>query len=448
MDIDPYAPCPGGTGKKLKFCCPDLTVELDKLSRMISGEQRAAALDLVEKLDAKYPDRACLLSTKAMLEAELGQPENAAATVARFREKHPENPVALSESAILQAKDSPLAAVETLQQAIELAQAQLPMQVYDALGVVAVALVSVGEVVAARAHLMLQFGLSGGKDEQALQLIVQLQGSPEVHLLLKEHQPLDDPPADALWKRSFEPILEKGRAGRWLAAAQEFQALADKAGAWPAISRNIALLQSWLAHRPAAIQAWRTYAGCDVPLDDAVEAAATAQLLDPESSTLVDIVRQVYPIGDIEALLVQLGSHPRALRMPGDLLAMAAEESPPPKGYFSLLDRPKPAAGVGLTLEAIPLILGQVLIFGKQTDREARVELVAVRPELDACRQVLTSIAGGNLGDCATGRTGRQDQRHRRRAVAQVVSAGRHSAEAPSRIDDSRLPHAIVDPLA
>ncbi len=107
MDIDPYAPCPGGTGKKLKFCCTDLTADLDKLSRMISGEQREAALDLVDKLDAKYPDRACLLSTKAMLESELGQPEKAAATVARFREKHPDNPVALAETAILQARQSP-----------------------------------------------------------------------------------------------------------------------------------------------------------------------------------------------------------------------------------------------------------------------------------------------------------------------------------------------------
>ena len=408
MDIDPYAPCPGGTGKKLKFCCTDLTADLDKLSRMISGEQRAAALELVEKLDAKYPDRACLLSTKAMLEAELGQPEKAAATVAQFREKHPENPVALAESAILQVQDNPRAAVELLQQAFDRSQSQVPMQVYDALGVVALALAPIGEVVAARAHLMLQFGLSGGKDEQTLRLIVQLQGSPAIHLLLKEHQPLVEPPADALWKASFLPILEKGRTGRWLAAADEFQALADKAGAWPAISRNIALLRSWLAQRPAAAKAWRAYAASDVPLDDAVEAAAIAMLLDDKSITTVDVVRVIYPIRDIEALSTQLNSHRQAVRMPGDLRELAAENEPPPKGYYSLLDRPKPESGACLTLEAIPLILGQVLIYGKQTDREARVELLAARTELAACQQALQSIAAGTIGDTAVEELGGQ----------------------------------------
>ena len=82
-------PCPGGTGKKVKFCCPDLTTELDKLSRMVAGEQGAAALEMVEKLEAKYPDRACLLSTKTMLLAELGQSEQAAATAAAFARSTP-----------------------------------------------------------------------------------------------------------------------------------------------------------------------------------------------------------------------------------------------------------------------------------------------------------------------------------------------------------------------
>ncbi len=69
------------------------------------------------------------------------------------------------------------------------------MQVYDGLNVVAMGLLSQGEVLAARAHLMLQFGLSGGKDEQLLRLIVQIQSSAEVHLLLKENHPLVKAPA-------------------------------------------------------------------------------------------------------------------------------------------------------------------------------------------------------------------------------------------------------------
>ncbi len=397
MDIDLYSPCPGGTGKKIKFCCSDLTTELDKLSRMVSGEQRAAALEQVDKLDAKYPDRACLLATKAMLEAELGQPEKAAATLERFRRIQPDNPVALAETAILEAREKPQAAVDLLQRAIEHAGSQLPMQVYDALGAVGMALLAAGELTASRAHLMLQFGLSGGKDEQALRLIVQLQGSPEIHLLLKENQPLVEPPADAVWKAEFATALESGRAGRWSQAAAQFQALAHKAGAWPPIARNLALLESWLARRPEAVRAWQSFAVGEVPLDDAVEARATAMLLDDNAATTVDVLKVTYPVRDTDALLVQLAAHRQALRMPVDLRMLVPENEPPPKGYFSLLDRARPASTAGLTLAELPLMLGQVAIFGRQTDREARLELVAARPELAKCREVLTALAGDLL---------------------------------------------------
>src|SRR5438105_3443141 len=72
MAIDPYAACPGGTGKKIKFCCPDLVHELEKVQKMLDGEQRAACLEYIDSLESKFPDRACLLSVKAMLQAQLG----------------------------------------------------------------------------------------------------------------------------------------------------------------------------------------------------------------------------------------------------------------------------------------------------------------------------------------------------------------------------------------
>jgi hypothetical protein len=31
MPIDAYSPCPGGTGKKIKFCCPDFLGELETI---------------------------------------------------------------------------------------------------------------------------------------------------------------------------------------------------------------------------------------------------------------------------------------------------------------------------------------------------------------------------------------------------------------------------------
>ena len=64
MAIDPYAACPGGTGKKIKFCCDDLTGDLEQIDRLVEGDQVSAALEQVERLLAKTPGRACLMATQ------------------------------------------------------------------------------------------------------------------------------------------------------------------------------------------------------------------------------------------------------------------------------------------------------------------------------------------------------------------------------------------------
>src|SRR4029079_6578136 len=118
MPIDPSPPCPGGTGKKIKFCCSDLVGELDKIQRMLEGDQRADCLDHIERLEGKYPARACELASKAMLEAQLGQEAKAEATLATFSQKYPDNPVALAEKATLLAtKEGSLAGIGPLQEA-------------------------------------------------------------------------------------------------------------------------------------------------------------------------------------------------------------------------------------------------------------------------------------------------------------------------------------------
>ncbi|MFM7138587.1 MAG: tetratricopeptide repeat protein, partial [Planctomycetota bacterium] len=100
MAIDSYAPCPGGTGKKLKFCCPDLIGDLEQLDRLIEGDQISAALDQVKRLEEKTPGRPCLLATRTKLELGTKQFPAAAETSRRFLEACPDNPLALGHAAI------------------------------------------------------------------------------------------------------------------------------------------------------------------------------------------------------------------------------------------------------------------------------------------------------------------------------------------------------------
>ena len=252
MTIDPYSPCPGGTGKKIKFCCSDLVHELDKLQRMIDGDQRVAGLDYVTKLDAKYPGRACLLSARATLEAMLGNREQSEATLATFREKHPENPIALAELAVLQATgEKPTDAIGSLQRALELCGNELPQPLYDAFEAVAKSLAEAGHVVPALSLLWFQVNLSRGEDKQVLQLWASLDGDPGVPLLLKNQFELVPAPAGAPWRYEFDIALQRAMQGQWQIAADKFSALAPIAGQSPELWRNLATSADLLPTMPA-----------------------------------------------------------------------------------------------------------------------------------------------------------------------------------------------------
>lgn len=120
MAIDAYSLCPGGTGKKIKFCCGDFLPELQKIDRMIDGEQFLACLQHVDHLLAHEPgrDRPCLLATKCMLLRFTDRQEAARTAAAAFLVKHPDNQIALAEMAILAAESNTLAALGLLQKAM------------------------------------------------------------------------------------------------------------------------------------------------------------------------------------------------------------------------------------------------------------------------------------------------------------------------------------------
>ncbi|HEY2826613.1 MAG TPA: hypothetical protein VGJ04_03350, partial [Pirellulales bacterium] len=346
MPIDPYSPCPGGTGKKVKFCCPDLVQELDKLQRMLEGEQAIGALDHVRKLDEKYPGRACLESMRVSLETAMGD-SAADATLASFLKQHPTNCVALSEKALQVATHGdPLAGIDWLQQAIEACGSEMPARVYDAIGALAMVLLSAGHVVPARAHMQLQLGLSQGRDERAVSTLLQLEGAAAVSVLLKSTAPFEAAPKGASWERAFQAALDEAHLGHWKKGAEDWAALTAQAASSPGFWQNLATVRSFLGKYSEAVEALRKFAALEVSLDDAVEAEALAQVLcKEESDGQVDEISLTYTIADAEAVQEKLAADRRFERLPLDTRAWAEQNEPPPRAAFSMLDRPVVASG-------------------------------------------------------------------------------------------------------
>jgi hypothetical protein len=96
--IDQYKPCVCGSGKKFKFCkcgAVDHVPELEKILKLIEGEQDLAALDRINKTLEKLPNAAWLLAIKAGLLLRMQETRGLAEIAGRFLKLKPDNPLAL-----------------------------------------------------------------------------------------------------------------------------------------------------------------------------------------------------------------------------------------------------------------------------------------------------------------------------------------------------------------
>jgi hypothetical protein len=402
MPLDRYMPCPCGSGKKIKFCCEDLIGELETIQRMLEGEQRLACLEHIDKLLRTFPDRACLLAIKALLQSEMQQEEALSQTLDLFEAKHPGNPLAAAERAIQIASTGGAAqAVLKLQEAIAVTEQQIPTRVYEAIGIVGRALLAEGNIPAARAHLLLQASIGGSEDPRAMSLLTPLIRSAEIPLLLRDEQQLSEAPVAATYKQSFDQAAMLAAKGNWLAAADRFDQLVNEHELSEQIMRNLAILRAWLGQTRESAAAWRSYAALDtVTLAESVEAEAIAQLIDPDVEfDTVALARLKFEIEDLETLTANLIASRRTESIPVAQASPIHEEGePPPQAIYLLLNREMPQTGAGIQFSEIPCVLGQCYLFGRQTDRVARLELVIYRDDqAEQSISELEQLAGGLL---------------------------------------------------
>jgi Flp pilus assembly protein TadD len=415
MPLDLYQPCPGGTNKKIKFCgCDrDILGDLNKIVDSLEGDQRAAALGHADRALEAFGPRACLLALKGSAQLHMNDLEGLAKTAETFQQLHPQNPVALSMSAVVSTVQGDTdTAVAQLQRALEQAGGNLPGMTYLALGLVGQMLLRQEDFLAAFGHLSLQVNCGREKAKQATELLLRLNASPSIPLLLKRDMQLDAAVSAAVPRAALEEALTLAGQGCWAKAAEHFAALAEKHPREPALAKNLAILYGWLAREDDAGTWWRKYAAMDgVDLDSAVEAEALAQLVlfSEVDDHQLDEVTQTYHVADTDRVMERLLSEKCVTTMPVDLTQMATDESPPPKGAFWLLDRDATVAANGLQHHDIPNIVGELYLFGRQTDREARLEFVATKTtdfeaKLQAVQNLIGEFGSGLQKEETTGR--------------------------------------------
>ena len=101
MDIDVYAPCPCGSGKKVKFCCQELLPDLERVAQLRSEGQNRMALQLLEKLERTHPRNNWVLLQKSVVLLEERRLEEAQAVADSVMQEEPVHPFAYVLQAML-----------------------------------------------------------------------------------------------------------------------------------------------------------------------------------------------------------------------------------------------------------------------------------------------------------------------------------------------------------
>ena len=403
MAIDTYAPCPGGTGKKIKFCCTELVGDLEQLDVLVEGDQISAALDQVKRLEEKHPGRACLMAMRTKLELGSKRYAEAAASSRAFLDAFPDNPLALGHAAITDAlagrMQEAAAAFDRARMAAAAEGAEVSAELVRIAATLVQAAAQLGHIGFAQGIVdwLSDAGL-GAEDER--RLLAAIVGSSGVPAALRTRVRLEPAADDAAWRADFDTALDHARHWRLSKALTAFRSLKGVAGESRALFSNIAVICEMLAKPFEASEAWLAVARLSAA-DDAVEATGRAIALeteaDPDRSPIVRFASRIAPLAvpggeqgsaAIDLLEDKIRHAGRFDQAAFDRSQWVARNAAPPRSAWRVYDEGTP-----------PRLLATLLIFGRQTDREPDAVLQGFAPDVAEARTVVEATLGCTFGE-------------------------------------------------
>ena len=405
MAIDTYAPCPGGTGKKIKFCCADLVGDLEQLDTLVEGDQISAALDQVKRLEEKHPGRACLMATRTKLELASKRYEESAASSMAFLDAFPDNPLALGHAAIT---DALAGRMQEAAASFDKARASAAAEGKDASAELVRIAATLVQAAAQLGHIGFAQGIvdwlgeSGLGTDEERRLLAAIVGSSGVPAALRTRMRLEPLEGDSPWRVEFEAALDHARHWRLAKALTTFRSLKAVAGESRQLFTNIAVICEMLAQPFEAAEAWLAVAKMTgTPPDDAIEMTGRAIALeneaDPDRSPLVRFASRIAPLAvpageegnaTIDLLEDRLRHAGRFDHAAFDRAQWVSRGAAPPRSAWRVYDEGSPAR-----------LLATLLIFGRQTDREPEAVLQGFAADIEQARPAVEATVGTTFGE-------------------------------------------------
>jgi len=393
MDIDAYHLCPCQSGNKIKFCCgKDVISELNDILKKNGAGQVQAALDQLQRTAEKSGPRDCLQVIKTHILISANDIEAAKATNAEFREQSPGHSMGLQHLAVIDLFEGRLDdAINSLQDAMDANKgAEIPVAVSNVFKVVADTLVEQGLVFAGLAHLQFASRLRGDQDREISEMYLSLLQEWSFFSFLFQSEVLEEAPAGVEWEKLYSNATRAIARGQFRRALQYLVKADNDFPAHPIVLRAIAVVKTMLAHVDAG-EAWRAYANWpDLNSAFAAEALAFAYVQDDSWAATDPIVVLRFELDDVAEVSEKLIAS--KVFEPVETPASMPDGSPPPKHGFAVLDKAVAKKSDSLSVEDIALRIGNAEIYGKQTDRPARMELWVSTSRIDQIKTLLKRI--------------------------------------------------------
>jgi tetratricopeptide (TPR) repeat protein len=361
--VDPYAPCPCGSGQKFKWCCHKVESYAEKAERLQEKGQFEAANAALDEGLRKAPDNPWLLTRKALIALKQGQPEEAKSLVARVLARQPDHAGALGlQVRLVLETEGPDAAAAELQQALTACPPGSREGLAPLIQLTGIVLGEAGHAPAARRHLELAASMLPDDDPLMASSLRMVEANPSLSPWLRNPYRLAPTPEGLRPEGSvrFAEALRWAEEGLWASAGSAFEALS--ADGIAAADLNAGLCRLWVADDSAAVAALRRYIARVGPTPEAVDLEALCQLVEPPSEDdLVDHVHLIWPLKRRDELLAAFRASDRVVSEgrgpldPDDPNSFEVDQ-------FSLLDRPKPGRDVLRNADALPRVLGRVLV--------------------------------------------------------------------------------------
>ncbi len=403
MPLNPYDPCPCGSGKKLKFCCQNIADEMERIGRLSEGNQPRVALQQLDNLARKFPEKSWIATSRALILLELGEPTTARDVLRALLEHEPDHEFAivLLAASIFQGEGL-LAAKKSIHRAFQRGAKKFPTMVSSLAATMAAMLAQRHLTMAAREHLALALRLAPEQRRQELFVqLLEFDGDEEIPYPLRGTHLLPSIDGTEEQQKEIRKAQKYAAVGCWNTAADLFallsRSMTDSAEVW----HSVGLCRAWDGDEAAAAEALHRAAQLYGDVATAVECETLAQLFDRHTTQdVIDICTYEGQIESVGRLLTVLDEQPQLQRV--SIPPSAAGEPNVPVAGYQVLDRPQWTDGdfTQLTLESLPRLQAHISIYDAlpEANEPATLFLSGDRgPELDDSRALVEAATAGLL---------------------------------------------------